>query len=192
MEFNGLDSVGGACQLSTDQLDVEDAERYGILFADESGKKKGCIIAHSSIGSIERWIYQVLEQALKMEKPVIPLWLAPTQIRLIPVSGDFVEDCENLIEKMDARVDIDDRDQKLGRKIRDAETEWVNIIVVFGDKEAKSKKLSVRIRTGSKEPELKTMTIDELNQMVAEEAKGYPFRKLPLPVRLSKRPIFRG
>lgn len=192
MEFNGLDSVGGACQLSTDQLDVEDAERYGILYADETGQKKGCIIAHSSIGSIERWIYQILEHALKKEKPVLPLWLAPTQVRIIPVSNDFLEDCEALAKKMNARVDIDDRDLKMGRKIRDGEKEWVNLLVVFGEKEAKSGKLAVRIRTGDKDGEQLEMTVDELNQRIADEIKGYPFRGLPLPVRLSKRPVFRG
>jgi threonyl-tRNA synthetase len=192
LEFNGLDSIGGACQLSTDQIDVEDAERYGIVYADEDGSKKGCIIAHSSIGSIERWMYQILEHALKKEKPALPLWLAPTQVRLIPVSKDFIEDCENLAEKVSARVDIDDRDLKLGRKIRDAEKEWVNIIVVFGEKEAKSKKLAIRTRTEDKDGEQLTMKLEELNATIAEATKGYPFRELPLNIKLSKRPIFRG
>jgi len=192
MEFNGLDSVGGACQLSTDQIDVDDAERYGIVFTDHDGSKKGCIIVHSSIGSIERWMYQVLEHALKKEKPVLPIWLAPTQVRIIPVSKAFVEDCENLVTKIQARADIDDRELKLGRKIRDAEKEWVNYIVVFGEKEAKSGKLAVRVRTGDKDGEQLNMTLEELERRIAEETKGYPSRKLPLSSRLSKRPIFRG
>jgi len=192
LEFNGLDSVGGACQLSTDQLDVEDAERYGITYAAEDGTKKGCIIAHSSIGSIERWIYQILEHALKKEKPTLPLWLAPTQVRIIPVSNDFIEDCENLVNKIKGRVDVDDRDMSLGKKIREAEHEWVNIILVYGEKEAKSGSLALRIRSGSKEVEQKEMRLDDLNEFIAWNTKGYPYRGLALPVRLSKRPIFRG
>jgi threonyl-tRNA synthetase len=192
MEFNGLDSVGGACQLSTDQLDVEDAERYGIMYANEKGEKKGCTIAHSSIGSIERWLYQVLEHAMKKEKPVLPVWLAPTQVRLIPVTQDFIEDCENLAERIGFRVDIDDRDAKLGKKIRDAEKEWVNMIVVFGEKEAKSGKLPVRVRTGDKDGQKLEMVLEDLIDRLKEETKGFPHRDLPLSLRLSKRPIFRG
>jgi threonyl-tRNA synthetase len=192
LEFNGLDSVGGACQLSTDQLDVEDAERYGITYAAEDGTKKGCIIAHSSIGSIERWIYQILEHALKKEKPVLPLWLTPTQVRIIPVSDDFVEDCENLVEKIKGRVDVDDRDMSLGKKIREAEREWINLIAVYGEKESKSGNLALRVRTGGKELEQKDMSLEALNSYIADNTKGYPYRGLALPVKLSKRPIFRG
>ncbi len=112
-EFQTIDSVGGAVQLSTVQLDVEDAARYGILYADADGKKKGCIICHSSIGSIERWMYALLEEALKHDKPVLPFWLAPTQVRLIPVGGEFVDECERIADALDpARVDIDDLDDK--------------------------------------------------------------------------------
>jgi threonyl-tRNA synthetase len=192
LEFNGLDSVGGACQLSTDQLDVEDAERYGIMFTAEDGTKKGCIIAHSSIGSIERWIYQILEHALKKEKPVLPLWLAPTQVRIIPVSDNHIKDCEGLVEKIKGRVDLDDRGMSLGKKIRDAEQEWVNLIIVYGDKEAQSGSLPVRVRTGSKDVGQAEMKLDQLNNYIAENTKGYPYRGLAMPVRLSKRPIFRG
>jgi len=192
LEFNGLDSVGGACQLSTDQLDVEDAERYGILYTAEDGSKKGCIIAHSSIGSIERWIYQILEHALKKEKPTLPLWLAPTQVRIIPVSDKFMKDCEGLVDKIKGRADLDERDISLGKKIRDAEREWVNLIIVYGEKEVASGKLAARIRTGSKDVEQKDLTMEELNNYIADNTKGYPFRGLAMPVKLSKRPIFRG
>jgi threonyl-tRNA synthetase len=192
LEFNGLDSVGGACQLSTDQLDVEDAERYGILYTAEDGSKKGCIIAHSSIGSIERWIYQILEHALKKEKPTLPLWLAPTQVRIIPVSDKFMKDCEGLVDKVKGRADLDERGISLGKKIRDAEREWVNLIIVYGEKEVASGKLAVRIRTGSKDVEQKDLTMEELNKYISDNTKGYPFRGLAMPVKLSKRPIFRG
>lgn len=187
-EFQGIDSVGGAVQLSTVQLDVEDAERYGIVFADSDGKKKGCIICHSSIGSIERWIYVLLEEALKHEKPELPFWIAPTQIRLIPVNEGFVGDCDRLADQIDARVDIDDMDDKVGKKIRNAEMEWINMIIVVGEKEKASGQFPVRIRSGDQ----KMMTLEQLKAEVARLSKGYPRARLPLPRYLSKRPTFRG
>ncbi len=188
-EFQGLDSVGGAVQLSTVQLDVMDAERYGIVYADSDGSKKGCIICHSSIGSIERWIYVLLEEALKHEKPALPFWMAPTQIRLIPVASEFVKECDELAEALrPARVDVDDMDDKVGKKIRNAEMEWINMILVFGDKERASRVFPVRMRSG----EVKNMTLDELKTEVDSLSKGYPTARLPLPMHLSQRPAFRG
>ncbi|MBU0623937.1 MAG: hypothetical protein KJ672_03730 [Candidatus Thermoplasmatota archaeon] len=187
-EFQGIDSVGGAVQLSTVQLDVEDAERYGIVYADSDGKKKGCIICHSSIGSIERWIYVLLEEALKHEKPALPFWIAPTQIRLIPVNEGFVGDCDRLADQIDARVDIDDMDDKVGKKIRNAEMEWINMIIVVGEKEKASGQFPIRIRSGDQ----KMMTLEQLKAEVAKLSKGYPRARLPLPRYLSKRPVFRG
>jgi threonyl-tRNA synthetase len=187
-EFQGIDSVGGAVQLSTVQLDVEDAERYGIVYADSDGKKKGCIICHSSIGSIERWIYVLLEEALKHEKPELPFWIAPTQIRLIPVNEEFVGDCDRLADQIDARVDIDDMDDKVGKKIRNAEMEWINMIIVVGEKEKASGQFPVRVRSGDQN----MMTLEQLKAEVARLSKGYPRARLPLPRYLSKRPTFRG
>jgi threonyl-tRNA synthetase len=188
-EFQGIDSVGGAVQLSTVQLDVEDAARYGILYTDSDGKKKGCIICHSSIGSIERWIYVLLEEALKHDKPALPFWIAPTQIRLIPVASEFVAECEKIADALaPARVDIDDMDDKVGKKIRNAEMEWVNMIVVYGDKERSSGTLPVRMRSG----EVVDMTPEKLKEEAARLSKGYPTSRLPLPRHLSKRPVFRG
>jgi len=187
-EFQGIDSVGGAAQLSTVQLDVEDAERYGIVYTDTDGKKKGCIICHSSIGSIERWIYVLLEEALKHEKPFLPFWLSPTQVRLIPVGEEFVPDCEKVAAQLDARVDIDDMGDKVGKKIRNAEMEWVNMIIVIGEKERSSGNYPVRLRTG----EQRSMTLDQLKVEIEELSKGYPRAGLPLPKYLSKRPVFRG
>jgi len=187
-EFQGIDSVGGAVQLSTVQLDVMDAERYGIVYTDADGKKKGCIICHSSIGSIERWIYVLLEEALKHEKPALPFWLSPTQIRLIPVSKGFVPDCEKIAAELDARVDIDDMDDKVGKKIRNAEMEWIPMIIVLGEKERSSGQIPVRMRSG----EVKVMTAEQLKAEVETLSKGYPTARLPLPRMVSKRPVFRG
>ncbi|MBM4247947.1 MAG: threonine--tRNA ligase [Euryarchaeota archaeon] len=187
-ESQALDAQGGAVQLNTVQLDVEDAERYGILYTDSDGQKKPCIIGHCSVGSLERWIYTLLENALKMPKPELPYWLSPTQVRLLPVAGEHVQDCEALARKLHARVDIDDRDEKVGRKIRDAEKEWINLIIVVGEKEKASGKFPVRFRTG----EVREFTVDELRAEIARLQGEYPYDNLPLPVLMSRRPIFRG
>lgn len=187
-ESQAIDSQGGAVQLNTVQLDVEDAERYGITYTDADGKDKPCIIGHCSVGSVERWIYTVLENALKMEKPTLPFWLAPTQVRLLPVAADFLPDCQRLASALHARVDIDDRDEKVGRKIRDAEKEWINMIIVVGEKEKTSGTFPVRYRMG----EVKELTEAQLRDEIKKLQGDYPYDYLPLPVLLSRRPIFRG
>jgi len=192
-EFQGIDSVGGNAQLSTVQLDVEDAERYDITFTDNQGMEKGCIILHSSIGSIERWMYEILESAHKMDKPTLPIWLSPVQLRILPVSDDNIDYAQRLGRKLDehrcnVRSDIDDRSLSLGKKIREAEKEWIPYIVVVGDREEKSGKLNVRIRNG----ENREVKLDELIKMVERKTESMPFRELPLPDRLSVRPKFVG
>jgi len=193
-EFQAIDSVGGTAQLSTVQLDIEDSERYGIFYVDVDGKKKGCIIVHSSVGSIERLIYALLEQAEKMKKdgkpPMLPVWLSPTQIRVIPVSRDYVEyalTVANELEEHKIRVDIDDRDQTLSSKVREAETEWIPFVVVIGERESKGGFVSARIRF---EGSQKTMKIDELIELVDAEIGDKPRLPINYPKSLRMMPRF--
>lgn len=192
-EFQGVDSVNGSCQLSTVQLDVEDAGRYGINFVNEKGEKEGCIICHSSVGAIERWMYLVLEEALKKDIPVLPLWLSPTQVRIVPVSDKFSDFALELKEKLFGsaiRVDVDDRDFSLGKKIMFAEEDWIPYIVVVGRKEADGGALSVRNRY--KERKNFSLSAEELIKEIKDETKNMPYRNLILPDMLSKRPVFVG
>ncbi len=182
-EFQAIDSVGGNVQLATVQLDVVDAERYGITYVDKEGKERGTIIVHSSIGSVERWIYAILEEALKKKKPEIPFWLSPIQVRLIPVKSEYVEDCLRIAESLEARVDVDDREMSVAKKIREAEREWINAIIVYGEKERESGKLPVRFRNG----ELREMTLEELKEYIRREMEGKPKVKMTLPIRVSRR-----
>ncbi len=189
-EFQGIDSLGGNCQLSTVQLDVDDSERYDITYVDQQGKEQNCVILHCSIGSVERWIFSLLENAMKMEKPSLPLWVSPTQLRILPVRDEFIPDCEALADQLNCRVDIDDRDLKIGKKIREAEKEWVPLIVVYGEKEkdqGSDARLPVRLRgIGVRE-----MSLEELTSHISEGTRGSPYRKLPLPRLLSQRIKFR-
>ncbi len=186
-EFQGVDSTRSCIQLSTVQLDVKDAAVYGIDYTDKDGGKKGCIICHSSIGSIERWYYSLLEEALKKETPTLPVWLSPTQVRIIPVSEKQLDYCKYL-DIDGVRVDVDDGDDTLSRKIARASMEWVPYVAVVGEKEVESGLFSVSIREGGKRA---TMSKDELAREVKKKCAGRPHRPLPLPKLLSQRPVFR-
>ena len=195
-EFNFVDNMDKAAALSTVQIDVENARRYEITYYDENGDKKYPYILHCSpSGAVERVMYSILEKAYRDStkgiKPSFPVWLSPVQVRIIPVKDDFTG-CA--IQEMDAiknggfRVDIDDRDLSVSRKIRDAEKEWIPYIVVIGEKEKESGKLTVRIRGNG----VKEMSREELINTLHKETDGFPKRKLPLPEMLSMRPKFRG
>ncbi len=192
-EFNYIDNLGNASALSTDQIDVENAKRYGIEFVDENNKPQNPIILHNSpSGAIERVIYALLENAAKQakegKKPQLPLWLSPTQVRLIPLKEDFLEFSKSLASKIsqnDIRVDIDDRNETIGKRIREAEKEWIRYILVIGEKEVNSEKLSVRDRqTG----ETRELFFQAFLDQIKNQTKNKPFSQLNLPMYLSQRP----
>jgi threonyl-tRNA synthetase len=192
-EFNYIDGLGKASALSTDQIDVENGERYGIEFVDEDGSKKYPIILHNSpSGAVERVIYALLEKSAKISRtggtPSLPLWLSHTQVRIAPVGREHLAFCEKLLADLEVgqiRVDIDDRDETVGKKIRESETEWVRYTIVVGDKEINSSKLVVRDRVEGKQRE---MTLQQLIDEVQAQTKDKPFLPLNLPKYLSARP----
>lgn len=192
-EFQSIEADGVNSQISTVQMDFVNGERFNINYTAEDGKEYPCIILHcSTFGSIERAVCSILENAAidhrEGKKPQIPLWLAPAQIRLIPVSENHHEFCTSLLSQVThVRVDIDDRNETLSSRIRDAERAWVPFICIIGDKEIESGSLSVRCRDTGQE----TMSLQELVTRITDETQGMPFRPLALPVLLSKRPKFR-
>jgi len=194
-DINFVDNQDKASALATDQIDVENGERYDIRYMDEDGTQKHPLILHCSpSGAIERDIYGLLEKAARDAKrgvkPSLPLWLSPTQVRFIPVNQEMVDLCKEMAAALSrVRADIDDRDETVGKKVREAEKEWVPYIVVVGERERGSRKLQVRIR-GKKEPA--SMTLEELEREITGKTKGKPYRPLPLPLLLSKRPKFVG
>ena len=192
-EFNFIDNLGKASALSTDQIDVENGDRYGIEFVDENNEKKHPIILHNSpSGAIERIIYALLEKAAtdshEGRKPQFPLWLSPTQVRIIPLKEEFNDFCEKLADKISVnsvRVDIDDRNESIGKRIREAEKEWIQYILVIGDKEANSENLSIRDRqTGT----VRELSFDDFVNEIKEQTKDKPFTGLNFPKHISKRP----
>jgi threonyl-tRNA synthetase len=191
-ELNYVDSQRKAAALSTVQIDVENATTYDIRYTDEHGKAQRPLILHTSVsGAVERILYAVLEEQAKRaqrgEKASFPFFLAPIQVRVIPVAEGFVKFAEEFAAGLPGRVDVDDRDEKVGRKIRDAETEWVPMIVVVGDKELQSQRFPVRMRD---QPE-RSMSKEELIADVEDRLRGYPFEPVNGPRRISLRPAFR-
>jgi threonyl-tRNA synthetase len=196
-DFNFVDNQDKAAALSTDQIDVENAKRYDINYVDEKGEKRHPLILHCSpSGAIERDVYALLEKAYRDQQkgkpPMLPLWLSPTQVRIIPMSDGFLEEVEkmaNSVEKCCVRVDVDDRSMTLQKRVREAEMEWVPYVVVVGQREIDSGVLAVRDRrTG----QLRKLKLDELMNEIGKEVAGKPFKPLPLPRLVSKRPQFYG
>lgn len=192
-EFNYIDNLGKASALSTDQIDVENATRYGITFVDDNNEQVHPIILHNSpSGAIERIIYVLLEKAAADSKegkrPYLPLWLSPTQVRIIPVKEEFDGYAASLFENLSGsliRADIDDRNQSIGKRIREAEKEWIPYILVVGAKESESGQLSVRDREAGY---VKDMTVKSLIDEITKKTAGMPTAGLNMPMRLSNRP----
>jgi threonyl-tRNA synthetase len=192
-EFNFIDNIGKAAALSTDQIDVENGERYNIQFVDEDNTKKFPIILHNSpSGAVERVIYALLEKAARYSKfgrvPFLPLWLTHTQVRLIPVSSTHIDFCEQLfieLTKNQIRADIDDRDESVGKKIRDSETEWIYYSLVIGDNEVKSNQLVLRDRVNKSQHHV---SLEEIIKMIDSQIVDKPYLPLNLPYHLSRRP----
>ena len=194
-EFNFIDNLSKASALSTDQIDVENAKRYGIQYMDEDGAMKYPLILHNSpSGAIERCMYALLEKAYRVAQsggtPTLPVWLSPTQVRLIPTSSSYVEGACALAAKMNescVRCDVDDREETVQKRVREAEKEWVPYIVVYGEKEASSNTLQVRDRVNRT---IRQMGLDDLIKIVHEQTANKPYLPLPLPTLLSQRPRF--
>ncbi|WP_462272213.1 threonine--tRNA ligase [Methanohalophilus sp.] len=196
-EFNFVDALKKASALSTVQIDVENAERYDIKYIDQVGEAKRPVVLHCSpSGAIERCIYSLLEKASMQaeggEVPMLPVWLSPTQVRIIPIAERHMEFAEEIASRLQCRADIDDREETVGKKIRNAGQEWVPYVIVVGDREAESGNINVTVREESKpkKPSKVEMSVDELNSRIIAETAGMPQGHLPLAQKLSMRPRF--
>lgn len=191
IDFAAIDYLGRPIENPTVQIDVESGKRFDITYLGEAGKEHYPTILHCSpTGSIERVICSLLEKtAIELDEkaPMLPTWLSPIEVRIITVGEDHKDFANELYDKINAeniRVDVDDRDESVGKKIRNAATEWIPYIFVVGDNEKESGVFSVTVReTGEKVD----MTVDELIKEVLDKTKGMPYRGLPLPKDISTR-----
>ncbi|NVM55208.1 MAG: threonine--tRNA ligase [Candidatus Helarchaeota archaeon] len=190
-EFNFVDYLGKAAALPTVQVDVDMARQYDINYINENNEKKHPIILHCSpSGALERVVYALLERAYMLQErekvpPSIPFWLSPVQVRIITVSDKHLEYAQAIVKELEdqrIRVDLDERGETVGKKIREAGMNWIPYIVVIGDKELTSKKLTVRIReTG--ESDVK-MSLDEFIKLLNQKFKPNVRLLLPKPFKL--------
>ena len=195
-DLAAIDAQGRPIENPTVQIDVESADRFDIKYYTPEGTEVHPPILHCSpTGSIERVICAILEGTAAMEVPSFPTWLAPTQVRLVPVAERHVCFGEEIGARLKAagiRVDLDDRDESVNKKVREAGMDWVPYVAVIGDQEAETGRLTVTVRRLSekKKPYKETMSENELIQAVKIETAGKPFRPLYTPRLLSKKPRF--
>ncbi|WP_292491873.1 threonine--tRNA ligase [Methanoculleus sp. 10] len=196
VDLAAIDAQGRPIENPTVQIDVESADRFDIKYYTPEGTEVHPPILHCSpTGSIERVICALLENTAKMEVPSLPTWLAPTQVRLVPVAERHVCFAEEIGARLNAagiRADVDDRDESVNKKVREAGMDWAPYVAVIGDQEAETGRLTVTIRKLSekKKPYKEMMSEDELIEAVKMEIAGKPFRPLYTPRLLSMKPRF--
>lgn len=196
IEYHIIDELERPREIATFQIDVGNAKRFDISYVDEKGGKQFPPIIHTAIiGSIERFLFTVLDQCAKMEKnggkPSLPLWLSPTQVRFIPVRPEFLGYALKLTGQLTAshvRADIDDRDESVDKRVREAELNWIPYVAVVGKKEIDTDAVAVRRRKDGKQY---SSSISELEKEIAASTAGFPAMPLKLPIQLSQRPGYK-
>jgi threonyl-tRNA synthetase len=175
----------------TVQIDVESSTRFAIRYHKEDGTPVHPPILHCSpTGSVERVMCAILENISTQKVPALPTWLSPTQVRVVPVAerhGGFAAEICNAINAAQVRCDVDDREESVGKKVREAGMDWVPYVIVVGDDEIASKMLTVTVRKKSQpnKPFKEQMTSDALIAAVKKDTEGKPFRPLYTPRKLS-------
>jgi threonyl-tRNA synthetase len=192
IEFNYIDSQMKPLETATIQIDVGNSRRFDITYVDRDGNRNYPVIIHTAIhGSLERFLYEFLEEAhklsLKGKKPMLPIWLSPTQIRLIPVTKEHIDRSVETAKRINSyglRCDVDDRELTVSKRVREAEKEWVPYIIVVGDEELEKGVYKVRVRDG----DTVKLDLEGIIKMVLDEVSEMP--KLPLyyPIKVSDRP----
>lgn len=166
IDFHLEDAIGRTWQCGTIQLDFQMPERFELEYTGADGEKHRPIMIHTvALGSIERFIGILTEHFAG----AFPLWLAPVQVMVMPITDRSREYSEEIYKKLfDAgiRVETDYRSEKIGYKIREAQLQKIPYMLVLGDKEAESNIVAVRTRLGGDEG---TMTLDEFMTKIKEE-----------------------
>ena len=168
IDFHLQDSIGRTWQCGTIQLDMNLPERFELEYVDKDGTKKRPVMIHRvCFGSIERFIGILIEHFAGM----FPTWLAPVQVKVLPISEKFVDYAEGIKEQLEERgirVELDDRDEKIGFKIREARNERVPYMLIVGEKDIEAGKVSVRSRANGEEGQA---DLSEFIARIEEEIK---------------------
>jgi threonyl-tRNA synthetase len=205
-----LSAQNRTATLATNQIDVESSlefmydkdgkkrQKYDIKFIDEDGSVKYPIILHNSpTGGIERVLWGLIETAIRNKDKIVPgfkTWLSPIQVRILTISdeqNDYAEKVLQILTKKSYRVDFDDRNETIGKKIRQAEVEWIPYIVIIGQKEQENQEISIRKRLigesfGPKKntsKQFNNVKLSKLLEFLDQDTLNYPKYKLPVPLR---------
>ena len=165
IDFHLRDSLGRTWQCGTIQLDFQLPERFDLTYTGADGEKHRPVMVHRVVfGSIERFIGILTEQYAG----AFPTWLAPVQARIMTITDradDWAYEVKKALEQKGVRVEIDTRNEKIGFKIREAQTQKIPYMLVLGDKEVEEKKVAVRGRAG----DLGAMDLDAFIAKIVEE-----------------------
>jgi len=167
LDFHIKDSIGRVWQCGTIQLDMNLPERFDLTYVDRDGSKKRPVMLHRVIyGSIERFIGILIEHYAG----VFPLWLSPVQVNIIPVNNEYhLEYAKEVYERLlkeNIRVKLDDRNEKLGYRMRESQTKKIPLTLVLGDKERDDKGVNYRIHGSN---ETNSMDLEEFIKMIKEK-----------------------
>ena len=166
IDFHIKDSLGREWQCGTVQLDFQMPERFDLTYIGEDGEKHRPVMLHRVIfGSIERFIGVLTEHYAG----AFPTWLAPVQVKILPISDahkEYAERLRNILDEQKIRVEVDARNEKIGYKIREAQLQKIPYMLVVGEKEEQTQTVGVRSRT---EGDIGAMSLPEFIQKIKEE-----------------------
>ena len=169
LDVNVMPAVGAEYTLSTCQLDFCLPARFQLTYIDKDGKERTPVVLHRAIlGSLDRFMAYLIEETMG----AFPTWLAPEQVRILPITDRTVEYSEQLASKLEdlgIRVEVDARNEKIGFKIREAQMQKIPYMLVIGDKEAEEGTVAVRSR---KEGDLGAQSFDAFAAKITEEVKS--------------------
>ena len=163
-------AVGNPVALSTIQLDFLLPQRFNLTYITEDGEKKTPVVIHRAIlGSLDRFIAFLLEET----KGILPTWLAPHQVSVIPVSSeyqsDYAKEVDELLKGNNIRTILDNRDEKLGYRLREAQTSKIPYTLILGDKEKENKEISYRLYG---EKDTTTVSQEEFIKIIKEDIES--------------------
>ena len=172
IDFHLRDAIGRTWQCGTIQLDFQMPERFELTYVDEDGEKKQPVMSHRALmGSMERFFGILVEHFAGR----FPLWLAPVQVKVLPISEKFQDYAVKVTEELKAngiRAEFDERNEKIGKKIRDAQLNRINYMIIVGEKEENDEVISVRNRDGEERSAL------ELDDFLAELKEEIASKKI--------------
>ena len=169
LDVQVISALGHDVTLSTCQLDYQLPEKFELEYVDENGDKVRPVVVHRAIlGSLDRFVAFLLEET----KGNLPVWLAPVQVKVLPISDKFIDEAKRVYEacfNADLKVELDDRAEKIGYKIREAQTQKIPYMLIVGAKEVETNTVSIRKRS---EGEIGSLSIEDTVAKIKQEIEN--------------------